>query len=587
MKNILLTFAAIAAFFISSPEVSGQDYRNTPVEISSEKVRIDGKLYYSHKVLERQTLYSIAKTYDVSLDEIKAINPSLHSKGLIKGMMLLIPVKPEKVFDTGSESASVAQIQDDGQQKEPETVSQPTHRQDQQVRSFDDVDYFIHTVKWYESLSSIARKYHISEELIVEFNSLESTILRKRQKIKIPEDEFIPYIERMIAGKLPHQPEDIPLGTVNKDRDNPAMDENFQQETMIIEGKPGEIDIALILPFGCSPDGNGGNQNYFDFYSGALVAARTLAEHGVRINLSTIDSHEFSDCAEIARSPKIAKSDIVIGPVTSNDIMEFVSECRNKPVVSPLDQNAEKHVALHSNLLQAPVSAKDQQEDIAKWIKESAASEEKVLIIAESSGNPKEYKDISALLDTLGVRHNILTYNILQGRGVDSRISTYLDKQRVNHVIIASGKEAFVNDATRNINTLCTMQKFHILTYGTAKFRSFETIETEHFHNTGMSLSMNYYVDYDSPETMRFLRTYRALFNTEPTPFAFQGYDMMKYFTMAALYIREHGGSFENVPLMHLLQSDIKFEKTPDGGYVNTAARRIRFSKNYQIRIVR
>ena len=51
-----------------------QEYEAPAVEISEQKVKIDGKIYYSHIVLEKQTLYSISKAYNISVEDIYEAN---------------------------------------------------------------------------------------------------------------------------------------------------------------------------------------------------------------------------------------------------------------------------------------------------------------------------------------------------------------------------------------------------------------------------------------------------------------------------------------------------------------------------------
>ena len=46
---------------IATQVMHAQEYVAPPVTISKEKVKIDGKAFYSHIVLERQTLFSISK----------------------------------------------------------------------------------------------------------------------------------------------------------------------------------------------------------------------------------------------------------------------------------------------------------------------------------------------------------------------------------------------------------------------------------------------------------------------------------------------------------------------------------------------
>ena len=70
---------------------AAQEYSNTPVTVSKEKVKVGGKLCYSHIVLEKQTLYSISKAYNVSIDDIYRFNPALKETGLKKNSIILIP----------------------------------------------------------------------------------------------------------------------------------------------------------------------------------------------------------------------------------------------------------------------------------------------------------------------------------------------------------------------------------------------------------------------------------------------------------------------------------------------------------------
>ena len=93
-KAAMLTLAAA----MTLTTVSAQEYVTTPVQISKEKVRIDGKVCYSHVVLEKQTLYSISKAYEVSIEEIYKYNPTLKETGLKKNSIRIIPSKEATVF---------------------------------------------------------------------------------------------------------------------------------------------------------------------------------------------------------------------------------------------------------------------------------------------------------------------------------------------------------------------------------------------------------------------------------------------------------------------------------------------------------
>lgn len=587
--------------FTFFPDTShAQAYQATPVTVSTEKVRIGGKLYYSHKVLEKQTLYSISKAYGATIEDIIKANPSIGEKGehLRAGTVLLIPAEPSEAQDrkTSSKTADTVKTAAQAPPGTPEK-SNDTGDDDKDEGRFDWADYSIHTVKWYENLQSIARKYGMSEELLVEFNGLESTVLRKRQKIKIPDAEFIPRLQAMIeSGKKNDRPAD------EAPAESPAV---TAADTVaaalpvdglyVVPDPDAPVRIALVLPLDCVFEGSGGNTNYMDFYSGALVAAKNMSEKGVSIELNVIDTQEYNSVSEIAESGRLDGSDYVIGPVHAKQIQEILPFCKSKgiDIVSPLDPKAAEYLENETGLIQVPLSADNQYEDIAAWIQEEGDFPCTVLVLAEVGGESTvaEMEKATGALQGKNIDYKVFSYNILQGRGVEQSIGRYFDSLKTNRVIIASENEAFVNDAVRNLNTLRTINKYDIHAYGTARLRGFETIEPEHFHNINMHLSMAYYVDYGDPETMEFLREYRALFNAEPTPFAFQGYDIFTFFTAAAAIQKQNVTTMlEDIPTARLLQSDMKFRRETDGygrigGYENTAARRIVYGDNYSIAV--
>ena len=92
---IAASFMAFALSAAMPALTNAQDYENTPVTISKDKVRVDGIICYSHIVLEKQTLYSISKAYGISIEEIYKFNPLVKEKGLKKNDILIIPTGTE------------------------------------------------------------------------------------------------------------------------------------------------------------------------------------------------------------------------------------------------------------------------------------------------------------------------------------------------------------------------------------------------------------------------------------------------------------------------------------------------------------
>ena len=86
-------FVVIMLLCMAVP-VFGQQYQVPEITVSKDKVRVDGKSYYAHVVAAKQTLYSIARVYGVSIQDIYDANRNLNleTNGLKAGQVLLIPV---------------------------------------------------------------------------------------------------------------------------------------------------------------------------------------------------------------------------------------------------------------------------------------------------------------------------------------------------------------------------------------------------------------------------------------------------------------------------------------------------------------
>ena len=88
---------------------------------------------------------------------------------------------------------------------------------------------------------------------------------------------------------------------------------------------------------------------------------------------------------------------------------------------------------------------------------------------------------------------------------------------------------------------------------------------------------MSYNINYDAAEVKEFLLKYRAIFHTEPSLFAFQGYDIATYFINL---VHTYGADWKNMltaAKMSGLQTDFKFQKEEGKGAVNQGVRRTEF----------
>lgn len=566
-RRILVMFLAAFCLMASDAVAYGQ-YPQVPVSISTEKVKIDGKIYYSHIVQEKQTLYSISKAYGVTVQDIYEANPALLTEGLKKNAIILIPsalpaaTAPSAQETNPDKEISDAPVQDDNGSK----TGKKTRRNREKGQDV----YIVHTVRWFEDLDMIAEKYGVPVDIIMEVNGLTGRKLTNRQKLKIPADLKAYLEERSASQKQEQQQSEDSTGEATVQKGHISMPKT-------------DINAILMLPFNAG-DGSGSESN-MDFYSGALLAARDLGFSGTGVDLSVYDVAEGTSPVTADR---LRMSDVAIGPVSKPALaalLEIAPEDRY--IVSPFDQRAEALVATNKNFVQAPASVSAQYENLTDWINESRRADEPLIVVFEKGMmEDSESNAAETYLQASGQTYSSFSYSILEGRNVLEPIKTLMNREKTNRVLVISESEAFVNDLVRNLNLLIH-ENYRIVLYGPSKLRSFETIDVEDYHNVNLHLAMSYYVDYDSPEVQDFLLKYRALYNTEPGPFAFQGYDLMHYFVkVCAKYGTDWGEFIENEDTARLLQSDFKFRRYRDGGLENIGIRRLVYGPDYSVRLL-
>ena len=117
MKNRLL----FLLFFLFGMMLSGNLAAQEVIERSSKITQIGGKEYYMHHVKQGQTLYSLSKAYNVTIEEIERLNPEVKN-GLKAGLVLGIPVRPVQVLQEEELQPEIVVVE-----PEPEPEEEPKH----------------------------------------------------------------------------------------------------------------------------------------------------------------------------------------------------------------------------------------------------------------------------------------------------------------------------------------------------------------------------------------------------------------------------------------------------------------------------
>lgn len=551
MKRLITLIASLLV--LGCGAALAQEYVPTPVTVSKEKVKLNGKIYLSHVVLERQTLYSISKAYGVTEEALYEANPSLRETGLQKNAILLIPFHENAAPESSVESTD---------QKQAETSS-----------------YTEHTVKWYEDIEDIARRYDVSVKDIMELNDLKSKKLSTRQVLKIPVKTVVPAPQpEAPAEEADDKPDEVetvkPENNENRVQAQEIEAPEVSDTDLLNLRSRDVVDFSLVLPLRAT--GNPSELN-MDFYSGVLLALKDLEAEGLKVR-----AHVYDLTAGMPPVDALVKSDFVLGPVASRDLEAILQKVDGRvPVISPLDQKASSLSTFYRNFIQVPTAVDNQYDDLGQWVKEDAEDDDKIILITEKgAGSVTASVAIRSALARRELTYDILNYAIVEGRGIPAILTGTMTKEGTNRVVVASESEAFIGDVVRNLGIMLG-KGYDIVMYAPSKVRTFDTIEGSAYHDASLHISTSYHADYSSDEVDRFIRAYRALFRTEPSQFAFQGYDTARYFIVRAA---RYGMAWPE-RLGHErssgLHTDFLFDSDGNGNHHNVAVRRIVFKKDY------
>ena len=538
-------------FLLCGTAALAQDYVPTPVTITTEKVKLNGKLYYAHLVLERQTLFSIAKAYNVTEQDLYEANPNLRETGLRKDSVLLIPVTEQKAPE------------------KPEKKSKPA-KEEVQTSQEPQSEYKEHTVRWYEDLEDIARRYNVSAQEIMDYNQLKSRKLTTRQVLRIPlGGAKAPKVEQPVQKEEEVAPVIEFVPTTAEEAQEEKVD-----STLFVAHPKDVVDFSLLLPLKV---GNGASELNMDFYSGVLMALKDLEAQGLKVQMHVNDLY-----AGMPDVDALCRSDFVLGPVATRDIEVMLQLIEGRvPVISPLDQKAASLSAGYRNFIQAPTGTDNQYEDLAQWIQDDLVEGDKVLFISEkNASNAQAAVNIRTALARRELEYEIMNYAIADGRAVPDSLAPMMVKNVVNRVVVASESEAFVGDVVRNLSIMLG-KGFNVTMYAPSKVRNFDSIDGTSLHDVSAHISTAYHVNYGSPEVDNFVRAYRALFRTEPSQFAFQGYDTACYFIKN---VASYGSAWTHKlgqERSRGLHTDFLFESDENDNRRNVAVRRIIYQPDY------
>ncbi len=501
-----------------------------------------------HRVLKKETLFSICKKYIVDINDVLELNPEANS-GIKKGQELKIPVNDV--------NAAVS-------------VAPPVN--------FNLTEWKTHTVLPGETLYGISKKYDLKIKDILEVNEGLPEGLKSDQVINLP---------------------------IKSEKDNnPIVQQTTMKEVMNSweRGKrkhafKDKYDVALALPLYLS-ESNSENLSMkerriqrvgLNFYRGAHLAALKLQEEGLSMNMHVLNiTNNKSQTKLLASDQKLHSMDLFIGPFQKAPLSKIIeiADGSGAHVVCPTRQSG-KLLLSHPNVSKVTPSQSTMMAEVAEYI---AAQKHNPNVILITTKWVKDKRNIdafeksyyraladSSLMKTR--RLKIIAVDDLSASTLKSKLSS----TQKNIVVmptdekISLGKLVNVLPFIRAESDMCI--------FLTDKWMDSSYIDANTRNKFNIHIPTYFSGDYNSKKVSDFSKLYNSEYDDVIDEYAILGYDVMLFYGRG---LKEHGLDFtyhfDSISRDGILDYQFNFEAVgPDSGFENHGTH-IMFFEDYKLK---
>ncbi len=561
------------------------------------------KGYFLHTVTKGQSLYSIAQTYNISVDDIVRLNPGseqqINAGAILKIPQLTASNKGKTSFHTIEAGETLYRLTQKygvtvdaiceanpglsatnfkagqvitipARNSDGETVTTPVQplKSTPKKKTWQDM----HKVEKGETLFSIAKLYGLTEnELLAENPDINPKKLKRGSFL------FIPYKK----GK-----------STEKNKENTVQPSN---EELLRKGRKtstnyNSLNVAVLLPFMTSDtEVNSDRTRMVEFYRGLLLAVDSLKTQGVSVNLHAYDTKQEENALErILSQPEIKQMQVIFGPVESQDISRvaaFAKENKIRLVVpfsSKVDPVFNSSLLYQVNTPQSYLYSEVYEHFMRKF------TNAKVIFV--DSHTEKEKAEFVRGLK-VELRRNSIEYTdvVITPETKSEIIAQVMNPNKTNIFVPFSGSYKMLASI---MPTLLSMKEENptkeMVLFGYPEWQTY----TKDFSNNFFALNTYFYSSFYTntvfPEAIRFADKYkhwykRDMAQTYPR-YGMLGFDMGYFFLKG---LSQKGSNIES-SLDEIkvtpIQTGFKFERVSNwGGFINKKVFFVNFSPNKEL----
>ena len=556
------------------------DRLNSPLaerEIESYKV---------HKVRRKETLFSIAQIYNITIQDLKTHNERLRNKKLRSGKKIYIPIFKENSDPAYNSSLqlytvlakegkwriaykfgiSVPQLEalnpnmgaslNEGQQLNVPNIIVSDKKQIEE----DQFGYYI--VKASEGFYRLEKKLGLSKELLVSLNpELEIEGLKLGMVLRVPKSS-VKDIETALVFTTTLSDSLVDLTVKNIGLLLPFKTKSIDSDSLFLAREQLKRDGYINLST--------------DFYSGVAIAIDSAKQLGISVNLDVFDTNAKAlDVKTILNEADFSKYDLILGPITSKNLELTAQHVLkdNIPVVSPF-VNSKKS---YSNLFQTIPDLDWMRSKMVSYVKTDTIPHRTLIIYDSKNTSTVTYLKkafpsaslITSKTDKDGVEQFYLMLEDVQKVLLPGRTIVFLESNNEGFVSNVTSMLNAMNGLTTLVDDNETEIQRDILLMTTSKNKAFEGKNVSNYDLSNLHFqypAINFNMELPSA----FQEKYLIKFGTFPNKYAIRGFDL----TMDLLLrLSRFGTLYERATDIQTSYIGNKFKYTlqPNGGYKNEA----------------
>ena len=538
--------------------------------------------YKVHKVRRKETLFSIAGKYDVSIEDLKAHNESLRLNKLRPRKKIYIPIFKENKTPSYNSSLqpytvlakegkwriaykfgiSVPQLEAlnpgmGSDLKEGQKLNVPNIVvSDKNEIKEDQFGYYI--VKAREGFYRIQKKLGLSKEVLDSLNpQLAIKGLKLGMVLKVPKLS-VKNIEKALVFKTSLSDSFVDLSPVNIGLLLPFKTKSIDSESLNLAKaqlkRDGYINIAT------------------DFYSGVAVAIDSAKQLGISVNLDVFDTNAKAlDVKTILNQTNFAKYDAILGPITSQNFELTANHVLSDsiPVISPFVRSKSNYL----NLFQTIPEANWLRTKMVSYVKTDTIPHHTLIIYDSKSKTTANY------LKTVFPSASLMPSKV-NNKGIEQFYLLLKDVRKVllsgrTIVFLESNNESFVSNVTSMLSSMNGITRGRrkierdILLMTTTKNKAFEGLNVSNYDLSNLHFQYPS-INYNMQLSEGFQQKYLIKFGTFPNKYAIRGFDLT---IDILLRLSKFGTLFESPSNIQTSYIGNKFNYTqqPNGGYKNEA----------------